>query len=72
MIDPAGVCFRYFGCAAGLLLYDTFESNFLFILNCSGKGAQAARTELEKIISKNDQTGGITARDAITELANIM
>ena len=33
MLEPSGLCFRYFGCAAG-------------------KGANAAKTEVEKILTK--------------------
>lgn len=51
LIDPSGLGYKYFGCAAG-------------------KGAQAAKTELEKIINKFGDTG-ITSRQAVTELANM-
>ena len=37
----------------------------------SGKGAQAAKTELEKILSKREQNG-ITVSEAVNELATIM
>jgi 20S proteasome subunit alpha 7 len=56
MVEPSGVCFRYFGCAAG-------------------KGAQAAKTELEKVMTKySDATGAatITVREAVTEVAKIL
>ena len=52
MVDPSGLCLKYYGCAAG-------------------KGAQAAKTEIEKILTKREQSG-ITVKEAITELANIM
>lgn len=52
MIDPSGLCYRYYGCAAG-------------------KGDQAAKTEVEKILTKREQSG-ITCEEAVTELANIM
>jgi 20S proteasome subunit alpha 7 len=52
MMDPAGLTFRYFGCAAG-------------------KGAQAAKTELEKILSKRG-SAGISCAEAVTELASIL
>mmetsp|Transcript_94 Transcript_94/g.107 ORF Transcript_94/g.107 Transcript_94/m.107 type:complete len:291 (+) Transcript_94:122-994(+) len=61
MVEPSGVSFRYFGCAAG-------------------KGAQAAKTELEKIMSKSANASsssdsaseGITVREAVDELAKIL
>ena len=52
MVEPSGMCLRYFGCAAG-------------------KGAQAARTELEKILSRRGEAG-ITCREAVGELAKIL
>lgn len=52
MIEPNGMMFRYFGCAAG-------------------KGANAAKTEIEKLLSKRGETG-ITCLDAIDECARIM
>lgn len=52
MVEPSGMCLRYFGCAAG-------------------KGAQAARTELEKILSRRAEAG-ITCREAVQELAKIL
>jgi len=52
MLEPSGVCFKYFGCAAG-------------------KGAQAAKTELEKITSRMEENG-LTCRQAVKELAKIM
>lgn len=52
MVDPSGLCFRYYGCAAG-------------------KGAQAAKTEIEKTLAKREQSG-ITVQEAVQELANIM
>jgi 20S proteasome subunit alpha 7 len=52
MMDPAGLCMRYFGCAAG-------------------KGAQAAKTELEKILSKRG-SAGISCAEAVNELATIL
>lgn len=51
MVEPSGVCFKYFGCAAG-------------------KGAQAAKTELEKIISRSAENG-ITCREAVKQLASM-
>ena len=56
MMEPSGVCFRYFGCAAG-------------------KGAQAAKTELEKVLTKfTDPLGSttITAREAVAEIAKML
>lgn len=56
MMEPSGVCFRYFGCAAG-------------------KGAQAAKTELEKLLTKfTDPLGSttITAREAVAEIAKML
>lgn len=53
MVEPSGLCFRYFGCSAG-------------------KGAQAAKTEVEKILNRVASTGGITCREAVLELAKIM
>ena len=52
MVDPSGMCYRYYGCAAG-------------------KGAQAAKTEVEKILTKREQSG-ITCAEAVNELATIM
>ena len=60
MVEPSGVSFRYFACAAG-------------------KGSQAAKTELEKILSKSstssssatDVPQGLSVREAITELAKM-
>ena len=52
MIEPSGVCFKYFGCAAG-------------------KGANAAKTELEKILNKRGDAG-ISSREAVEELAQIL
>jgi 20S proteasome subunit alpha 7 len=37
----------------------------------SHKGAQAAKTEIEKILTKSG-TAGISSRQAVTELANIL
>ena len=37
----------------------------------AGKGGQAARTELEKILSKRNE-GGITCNEAIGEMARIL
>lgn len=51
LIEPSGLYYRYYGCAAG-------------------KGAQAAKTELEKIISKSSEQG-LTCREAIKELSNM-
>ena len=51
LIEPSGVAFKYFACAAG-------------------KGAQAAKTELEKIFSKAGEVG-ITCRDAVKEVASM-
>jgi 20S proteasome subunit alpha 7 len=56
MMEPSGVCFRYFGCAAG-------------------KGAQAAKTELEKLLTKFTDAQGsttITAREAVAEIAKML
>ena len=56
MMEPSGVCFRYFGCAAG-------------------KGAQAAKTELEKVLAKfTDPLGSttISAREAVAEIAKML
>ena len=60
MVEPSGVSFRYFACAAG-------------------KGAQAAKTELEKILSKSSNTSsssaapvlGLSVREAVKELAKM-
>jgi 20S proteasome subunit alpha 7 len=59
MVEPSGVSFRYFACAAG-------------------KGSQAAKTELEKILSKNTSSSssaapvlGLSAREAVKELAKM-
>ena len=52
MIDPSGLCYKYYGCAAG-------------------KGAQAAKTEIEKILTRREAVG-ITVAEAVDELANIM
>jgi len=52
MVEPSGLTFRYFGCAAG-------------------KGANAAKTEVEKILTKRADSG-ITCTEAVTELARIM
>ena len=59
MVEPSGVSFRYFACAAG-------------------KGSQAAKTELEKILSKNssssgsiDASDGLSVREAIKEIAKM-
>ncbi len=52
MIEPNGMMFRYFGCAAG-------------------KGANAAKTEVEKLLSKRGEAG-ITCMEAIDECARIM
>jgi len=38
---------------------------------CSGKGANAAKTELEKILNKRG-TAGITCKEAVFELAKIL
>lgn len=46
-----GLCFKYFGCAAG-------------------KGTQAAKTELEKVLNKAGENG-ITSREAVRELAKM-
>ena len=56
MVEPSGVCFRYFGCAAG-------------------KGAPAAKTELEKVMAKYSDAQGvasISVREAVTEVAKIL
>lgn len=52
MVEPSGISFRYFGCAAG-------------------KGAQASKTELEKLINKSG-ANGITSAEAVKELAKIL
>jgi 20S proteasome subunit alpha 7 len=53
MVEPSGVCLRYFGCAAG-------------------KGAQAAKTEVEKLLYKAGSNGTqITSREAVKELARM-
>jgi 20S proteasome subunit alpha 7 len=52
MVEPSGMCLRYFGCTAG-------------------KGAQAARTELEKLLTKKGEAG-LTSREAVMELARIL
>jgi 20S proteasome subunit alpha 7 len=52
MVEPSGLVFRYFGCAAG-------------------KGANAAKTEIEKIFTKRAEEG-ITCADAIDEIAKLM
>lgn len=51
MVEPSGVCFKHFGCAAG-------------------KGAQAAKTELEKVIGRAGENG-ITCREAVKQLASM-
>jgi len=54
MVEPSGLCFRYFGCAAG-------------------KGANAAKTEVEKILQRAGAAGTeLTCREAVKELARIM
>ena len=50
MVEPSGLCFSYYGCAAG-------------------KGANAAKTEVEKLLQKNN--GAITCREAVIELAKM-
>jgi 20S proteasome subunit alpha 7 len=50
MIEPSGLVFRYYGCAAG-------------------KGTNAAKTELEKVLNKNPD--GLSSRDAVAELAKM-
>jgi len=52
MIEPSGLSFKYFGCAAG-------------------KGAQAAKTELEKVMNRASENG-ITCREAVKQVAAIM
>jgi 20S proteasome subunit alpha 7 len=52
MVEPSGLCLRYFGCAAG-------------------KGTNAAKTELEKVIIKYGEAG-VSCRDAVNELAKIL
>lgn len=52
MVEPSGLTYRYFGCAAG-------------------KGANAAKTEIEKLLTRSGQNG-ISCRDAIKELARIL
>lgn len=51
MIEPSGLSFKYYGCAAG-------------------KGAQAAKTELEKLMNKFGDNR-ISSRDAVNELAQL-
>ena len=51
MVEPSGVCFRYFGCAAG-------------------KGSNAAKTEIEKILNKAGPEG-ITCQQAVKDLAKM-
>lgn len=51
MVEPSGLCFRYFGCAAG-------------------KGATAAKTEIEKLITKAGLEG-VNSRTAVKELAKM-
>lgn len=54
MVEPSGLCFRYFGCAAG-------------------KGANAAKTEVEKLLQRAGSNGTeITCVEAVKELARIM
>jgi len=52
MIEPSGLSFRYFGCAAG-------------------KAANAARTEIEKLLVKRGEAG-LSSNEAVAELAKIM
>jgi len=52
MVEPSGLCFKYFGCAAG-------------------KGAQAAKTELEKLLNKAGDAG-MSCRDAVKDLAQVL
>jgi 20S proteasome subunit alpha 7 len=52
MVEPSGLAFRYFGCAAG-------------------KGANAAKTEIEKILNKRGDAG-LTCAEAVEELAYIL
>lgn len=52
MVEPSGLSFRYFGCAAG-------------------KGANAAKTEIEKILN-NRGDAGLTCAEAVEELAYIL
>jgi len=52
MIEPNGVTFRYFGCAAG-------------------KGANAAKTEVAKMMAARGDAG-ISCTEAVEELARIM
>jgi 20S proteasome subunit alpha 7 len=51
MVEPSGLSFRYYGCAAG-------------------KGAQAAKTELEKLLNKYGDDR-VLCRDAVNELAQL-
>jgi len=51
MIEPSGLCYKYFGCAAG-------------------SGAQAGKTELEKILNKAGDDK-ITCREAVNHLASM-
>ena len=53
MLEPSGVAFRYFGCAAG-------------------KGAQAAKTELEKILGKNSSLTCVEATKEIAKMYNML
>lgn len=50
MVEPSGLCYKYFGCAAG-------------------KGAQAGKTELEKIL--NSANNQVTCREAINVLSSM-
>ena len=74
---------RPFGASALLAAYDEdVKAAELYMVEPSGhcqryfacaagKGAQAARTELEKILSKRNETG-ITTEEAIDEMARIL
>jgi len=53
MVEPSGLCFRYFGCSAG-------------------KGAQMAKTEIEKIFGRVGGSEGISCREAVSEMSNIL
>ena len=74
---------RPFGAAAILGTYDKDTKNHeLYMVEPSGqsfryfgcaigKGAQAAKTEIEKIINKSGETGMISCREAVVEIAKM-
>ena len=69
MVEPSGVAFRYFGCAAGNI-YDVIRIVPILLYPLKGKGANAAKTELEKLISRSGQDG-ISSSEAVKELAKM-